>query len=958
MNLEPRNSMTLFLGGFILIFTLCNYQPAEGQSLDTIDVTPADPTINVGQTELFTATGIFGDGSSRILTAIPIAAGGSHTCALLPDGTVQCWGDNYYGQLGDGTNTNSSSPVAVTGIGNATAVTTGYGHTCALLPGGTVNCWGWNFAGQLGNGTTTSSPTPGPVLGISNATAVAAGFGHTCALLADGSIQCWGYNSGEDLGNGSRMNSSIPLAVSGISNATAIAAGSYFTCALNSDGSIQCWGENTEGQLGNVTTTNSSVPVLVRGITDATAVSAENAHACALLTDKSIKCWGWNMYGQLGNGSTKNSSVPLKVGGITNATAVGAGGAHTCALLTDGTIQCWGANYSGQLGDGNITDTSYPGAVFGIINAKSISAGASHTCAVISDGSVQCWGGNFYGQLGEITPSVYSPVPLRAGGASFMVSPILWSSSDTAVAAINSTGMVIGLSPGTTTISATGAGISGNTTLTIVDPHLPDLTLLAAATMTTVIAPGKNISVLNTVHNQGTVTAGSSLVAFHLSTNNIYGDGDDIAFTSTRILGSLAAQASSPSSTALTVPGTTPEGIYYICAKADDTDTVSESNETNNTRCTYTMIQVTRADLIETSVMPNSATAIQAGTLSVSNTVSNLGLVSSGAFRIAYHLSFNTTYGDGDDIVISTIRAVTTLGPGASNTAITSLSIPSNAPGGTYHVCVMADSLNQVDEGGNEGNNTLCSTNTVTLPTADLLMTAVSTATTAIAPGKTLSVSNTVMNQGGYGAGSFRIGFYLSVNSDGSTNDVAITATRTLSSLGAGTTSTGSTTLTIPSGAPLGTYYVCAMADSLNQVPEMDEGNNVLCTGGTIQVTLPDLSMTDVTPNAATANKGGTLSVTTTVSNAGSASGAFRIAFHLSTDTTYGNGDDVVITITRSVTSLAAGASSTGTTSLTIPGATASGNYYVCTLADSLSQVAETDEGNNTLCSDDTVTVQ
>ncbi|HTN44085.1 MAG TPA: CARDB domain-containing protein [Nitrospiria bacterium] len=357
-------------------------------------------------------------------------------------------------------------------------------------------------------------------------------------------------------------------------------------------------------------------------------------------------------------------------------------------------------------------------------------------------------------------------------------------------------------------------------------------------------------------------------------------------------------------------------------------------------------------DLTMTSISPNASIANQGGTLSVTDTVSNQG-TSSGVFRIAYHLSTDNIYGNGDDVVIPTIRVVISLGAGASNTATTNLPIPSIVPGGTYNLCAMADSVNQVAE-TNEANNALCSTGTVTLPKADLVMTAVSTATTVIAPDKMLSLSNSVKNQGGFSAGSFKIGFYLST--DGVSHDVAITATRTLSSLGAGATSAASTTLTIPSTTALGTYYVCAEADSGHTLPEGDEGNNSLCTGGTIQVTLPDLSMTDVTPNSGTATKGGTLSVTTTVNNSGAASGAFRIGFYLSVNAD-GSTQDVAITTTPVVSSLGTGASSPGTTSLTVPGTTPSGDYYVCTIADSLNQVVETDEGNNTLCSGSQITV-
>jgi Divergent InlB B-repeat domain/CARDB len=186
------------------------------------------------------------------------------------------------------------------------------------------------------------------------------------------------------------------------------------------------------------------------------------------------------------------------------------------------------------------------------------------------------------------------------------------------------------------------------------------------------------------------------------------------------------------------------------------------------------------------------------------------------------------------------------------------------------------------------------------------------------------------------------------------------------------TAGTGSGTVsgagTYPSGS---TVPVAATANTGSTFSGWSGSNGAECTTGSVLMNAdksctanftavangPDLSMTNVTPNAATAKKGGTLSVITTVSNGGSASGAFRIGFRLSPNTIYGDADDVVITVTRVIKSLGAGVSSTGTTSLTIPGATPSGNYYVCTLADSLNQVAETNEGNNTLCSSAIVTV-
>jgi subtilase family serine protease len=368
---------------------------------------------------------------------------------------------------------------------------------------------------------------------------------------------------------------------------------------------------------------------------------------------------------------------------------------------------------------------------------------------------------------------------------------------------------------------------------------------------------------------------------------------------------------------------------------------------------------VARPDLVVTSVEPNAPTVNQGAALSVTRTVKNQGSVAAAGSSVAFRLSVNYVFGDSDDVVISTASSTPGLAPGATNTVTLNVTVPATTPPNIYHVCAMADRLNAVVE-ANETNNTLCSQGTVEVRPPDLLMTAVSTTATAVAPGKTFTLSNTVKNQGGSKAGAFTIAFHLSSDATyGGSDDVAMTATRSLTALAIGASSTASTTLTVPATTPLGTYYVCAMADSGNTVAEGDENNNSRCTATPIQVTRPNLVMTAVTPNATTVTRGTTLSVGNTVQNQGLiASTAFRIAFRLSPNNIYGDSDDVVITTIRSVTSLAAGASSTGTTSFTVPTSTAVGTYYVCTMADSLNGVIETNEGDNTLCSGGTVTVQ
>ncbi|MBK9258202.1 MAG: hypothetical protein IPM54_00005, partial [Polyangiaceae bacterium] len=288
-----------------------------------------------------------------------IAAGSSHTCALRPDGTAKCWGNNYGGQLGDGTFAVKNTPVMVSGLSAAIAITAGGGYTCALLADGTVQCWGYNVSGQLGDGTTTSKSAPVVVTGLSAAIAVTAGGGHTCALLADGTARCWG--------------------------------------------------RNTYGELGDGTTTDKHTAVTVSGLANTIALSVGGQHTCGLLADRTVRCWGRNFWGQLGDGTMVDNHTPVPVSGISNAIAVSAGEYHTCALLSDGTVRCWGENSSGQLGDGTTVVKSLPVPVSGLSNAVALTAGYFHTCALLAGGTASCWGNNNYGELAQL-PQLAKPV--------------------------------------------------------------------------------------------------------------------------------------------------------------------------------------------------------------------------------------------------------------------------------------------------------------------------------------------------------------------------------------------------------------------------------------------------------------------------------------------------------------------------------------------------------------------
>ena len=413
-----------------IVFSLVVALPVAEARAQAMTVTPTSPLIAVGETQQFTARGN--------LTPVHVSASGAHSCALLPDGTLSCWGYNEFGQLGNGTTVDTSTAVAVAGITGATAVSAGHHHTCALLGDGTVRCWGANQFGQLGDGTATTDTTPVPVAvgGITTAVAVTTGAYHACALLADGTVRCWGYNEFGQLGNGTTVDTPSPVGVSGLDPAAAVTAGGFHTCALLPDRSVRCWGQNIFGQLGD----GSSITFLV---------SAEVLGLTPLYSST------------IPPGS--HSRTPVKVSGIGTATAVTAGGFHTCASLSDGSTKCWGENDYGQLGDGRNSNSSTPVGVTGLDPSAAVSAGAWHTCALPPDRSVRCWGRNFAGQLGNGTVSNSStPVAVTGSG------PATWASDQPAVATIDrATGLATGVGRGSTTITATANGASGSTALTV-----------------------------------------------------------------------------------------------------------------------------------------------------------------------------------------------------------------------------------------------------------------------------------------------------------------------------------------------------------------------------------------------------------------------------------------------------------------------------------------------------------
>jgi alpha-tubulin suppressor-like RCC1 family protein len=258
-------------------------------------------------------------GLSSGVTSVSIGAGTA--CAVKAGGAVVCWGNNQDGLLGDNSGVSSSVPVQVVGLtAGASAASVGSLSVCAIASGGTVECWGNNTGGQLGNGTTTNSPVPVQVVGLSGVTAVSVGSAVACAIAPGGDARCWGSGASGALGNNSTVDSSVPVQVvgltSGVSSISAGVVGSS-ACAVAAGGRAVCWGANASGGLGNNSTVDSSVPVQVVGLTSGvSAVTAGLEAACALTTTGAIECWGANGAGQLGNNTTTNSLVPVPVVGF------------------------------------------------------------------------------------------------------------------------------------------------------------------------------------------------------------------------------------------------------------------------------------------------------------------------------------------------------------------------------------------------------------------------------------------------------------------------------------------------------------------------------------------------------------------------------------------------------------------------------------------------------------------
>ncbi len=405
----------------------------------------------------------------RTQAGMQITTGLSHSCAILTDGTVKCWGYNANGELGLGDTSSRGTDADDMGVNlaaidlgsgsngvkyTAKALSGGDSHTCAILSDDSLKCWGLNASGQLGIGNLLTkgdarnemgNNLPKVNLGTGKAAKfVSAGVAHTCAILNDDTLKCWGANTSGQLGYGDTVALSAPsAAVVSFENGRtvrAVSAGIAHTCVILDDNTVHCWGSNASGQLGLENNTNLNAPSsnAVNLGTDITAtqISSRGDHSCAILNDGSAKCWGNNSKGQLGQNNDKstlptigayadqmgNNLPAIYLGdgrtalAITTSNLATAGASsfgNTCVILDDYTVKCWGANALFQLGRGTGPTTSSTGVAPGQmaelvpislgtgLNAREISLGAQHVCSVLGSYTIKCWGWAGRGQLGQ-----------------------------------------------------------------------------------------------------------------------------------------------------------------------------------------------------------------------------------------------------------------------------------------------------------------------------------------------------------------------------------------------------------------------------------------------------------------------------------------------------------------------------------------------------------------------------
>lgn len=351
-----------------------------------------------------------------------VAIGERFICGLLLNGEVYCWGSERYGELGNGPPLDETSawPMGpVEGMGTIKQLEANRGFVCALSEGHRVWCWGNNYYGQLGDGTARNRATPVLVEGLPDVEQMAVGVGHVCAITTSATLFCWGDNQRGQLGMKEPEKLVRPTFVKGFGHVEEVALGDRMTCVKRRDGTVRCIGDNSHGQLGRGVGPDelkqSHKPKAVVGLPKVSSIQGYGDMLCALTIEGEVYCWGnkrlptaraqarrkRRMEAGLKVGALPKVGTPTPVDGLDEVRGLAVGKGFACVVNQGGQVYCWGNNRYGQLGSGSQSNRDVPVPVAGIHQASDVWVGSRNGCVRDNIGQMKCWGDNQGGQLGN-----------------------------------------------------------------------------------------------------------------------------------------------------------------------------------------------------------------------------------------------------------------------------------------------------------------------------------------------------------------------------------------------------------------------------------------------------------------------------------------------------------------------------------------------------------------------------
>lgn len=479
---------------------------------------------------------------------------------------------------------------------------------------------------------------------------------------------------------------------------------------------------------------------------------------------------------------------------------------------------------------------------------------------------------------------------------------------------------------------------SNNTNYTIITLTSPTYDLyISSPAVSSSIAAGSSGTVNCYLYNGGSSSASGCNASYYLSTNTTL-DASDVLLSTTSNY-TISGGSYSYLSNSITIPSSTVPGSYYIIFAADNSNTITETNEANNSNYASVTIAASSIDLYISS--PSASSSVNAGSTASTNCyIYNGGTTSASACRIGYYLSANSTY-DASDVLLGTSSTISVSAGSYSYQSI-SLAIPSGTTPGSYYIIFYADDAATVNE-TNENNNTNYSAITITTPSIDLSVSSAN-ATTSVVPGNNASVSSYLYNLGTTSSTGCNIGYYLSSNATLDASDVLLSYSSNYTISGSNYAYISST-VTIPSSTTTGSYYIIFAADYLNTVTETNESNNNTTVLISVSAPTYDLAISNAATTTTTA-AGSYCSAYCNLYNYGNANlSNGTVGFYLSSDNTYDLSDVYLGNSTNNA--VTASSYKSVSASVLIPSGTIAGAYYIIFVADYALAVAETNEFNN-----------